>query len=187
MKRVLYISIILLSTFSCKKQQEQVYYYENIDPRMKEFFFNVGSWWIYKNDSLEKTDSVYLWNVSTEMYDEYHGLNRHSIIELRGMNYDDELFPNFKDCIAGNSLMRNLIPGQSWPRPGVLYSFDTSYKHIDSLIVENVVYHDVQKCIIDSNIYYTAKGIGLIKKILYDSANIRTSWSLLRFKIMLTN
>jgi hypothetical protein len=68
-----------------------------------------------------------------------------------------------------------------------VFSIDTSsfIKRLDSLQVGDITYKDVQIRVFDSNTYYYVKRIGLIKKIITDSTHNKTTWSLIRSKIIL--
>ena len=195
---IIYSFSFFLLICSCTKEQEKIKnnsntYYDYIDPEMNDFSFQYGSYWIYKNDSLNKTDCTYLINNLYLNYYWYHGLGYTTIVEYRQLWYHDQLFPGkgyraYMDGIWGRAMIRNLTfpPYYVVKEEFLVYSLDTtsSIKRFDSLKVGNVTYKDVQMSVYDSNTYYYAKGVGLIKKIMMDSTHVRASWNLIRWKIV---
>ncbi|MCX6285598.1 MAG: hypothetical protein NTY96_00600 [Bacteroidetes bacterium] len=154
---------------------------------MKDFFFKEGSWWIYKNDSVNETDSSCLASIYRYQYTRYFGLNQFMIYDIREMIYVDNRLPgvngSFFDCILENRMLRNFVPAHLWTVEQDLFCLDTAFHHLDSMVVNNKTYYDVQKCVIDSNVFYTARRIGLIRTIVYDSTHTRSTWDLIRYHI----
>jgi len=183
---------LLVFFISCKKDQAtQQYTYAYIDSRLQDFCFAKGSYWIYQKDTSNQFDSIIAIGGSTSFYDYYHGLNYHTMIEYRRISYKEYFstgkINSFSDCLIGMNLDRNFIPAYPWPFESVLFSFDTTYyDHLDSLIVNNVIYYDVQKSDIQNNVFYTVPGFGLIRFLLLDSGKF-SKWDLVKSNIIFDN
>ena len=63
-KIVFFVLIILIA--GCNKNKNENSDYSYIDTRMKDFFFKPGTYWIFKNHSLNIRDSKYIINALHE-------------------------------------------------------------------------------------------------------------------------
>ncbi|MCX6249179.1 MAG: hypothetical protein NTX61_00350 [Bacteroidetes bacterium] len=207
MQRFLMTLFLFLCLFSCKKKEQEQslsskdscknhlnYTDLSIDETMNGFFFKAGSFWIYKNDSLNTYDSVLLKNVQTGCesisfpdFMLYPGGNW----DYYNMNYYSyPLGEQYYDILERNQLMRNCHPSYlqaaqaGWT---LFFGFpDTNY--IDSMQIDNHTFYQICKSSSLNTINnplnitaYTANNIGIVKKII--NFQPKQQWNLVRWKI----
>jgi len=185
-------SFLLLISGCVKNKDNSTTYNDYIDPQMNDFSFQDGSYWVYKNDSVNKTDCTYLINNLHSSYTEYQGQGVTIKTEFRQLVYHDEqVFPGswfggYLDCVFGRQIVRNLTPPKHNGTDFLVFSLDTTslLKRLDSHKVGNVTYKDFQMRVFDSNTFFYVKRVGLIKKIIVDSNHVRTTWNLIKCKII---
>jgi hypothetical protein len=192
---LIYFTFLIIVLIGCAKSVTKITEsIDGFDPKMNEFFFQEGSYWVYKCDSLNKTDSAYLYKIVSSSFTTFIGHGQAIITSYRQMLYHDQLFPEtfyggYLDCIIGGGIFRNITP----PLPShneqdfLVYSTGTLpfLERFDSLKVGEVYYKDVQMRVLDSNTFYYAPEFGLIKKIMMDSVHVKTTWNLIRSRIIL--
>jgi len=201
MKDILLSILFLLILSSCNKHgQDQgtpdpcdkTGYILPIDDGMKGFFFKLGSFWVYKNDSLNLYDSVVLYNTfsSCEEIPDYGPPHGSHTVKYYCLYYI--VYPSgykYFDAIEAQGMSRNFFPlHYHWWDEWFLYEVgmpDSNY--IDSLQVGS---HTFYKCLESnsrgalnpSNITaYSAKDIGIVKKIIRGNPN--QEWNLVRWNI----
>jgi hypothetical protein len=192
---MLAISLLGLLTTCNKKKQSACEEassdceYKPIASTMKGFLFGSNSYWVYKNDSLNSYDSIFIISTETgcEVLDIYLGYCVKA--DYYKMNYPGKWnADNYYDMIESSILGRNGHPLSldfSYQKGWILYD-GREFVFIDSLKVgENTFYH-VQKSDGAYNIYsdvtvYTAKNVGIVKKII--NTNPKQVWNLVRWKI----
>ena len=194
--------LLLLILLSCNKHGDdqgtpdpcdKTGYIQPIDDQMKGFFFKPGSYWVYKNDSLNLYDSVVLYNISSscEEIPDYGPPHRSHTVRYYCLFYID--YPSgykYFDVIEGQLMFRNFFPSHyySWEN-WFLYEVgmpDSSY--IDTTQVGT---HTFYKCIESRSkgelnphniLAYTAKDFGLVKQIIIGNPN--QAWNLIRWNII---
>lgn len=158
-----------------------------VDTAMHGFYFLPGTYWVYRNDTLNALDSVVVVSVKTGC--EVLGLYLNMCVRA------DYFLMNFYshrdkawgyDIIEGTTLMRNWHPESvDWWKGWGLYHAQNAV--IDSIQVGNNTFYNLQKSVSPGYIdprnitAYTAKDIGIVKKI-YPSGTGRV-WNLVRWKI----
>ena len=192
MKKNLLFLLIILMLLGCHKDR-QYYIYSYISSGIKSQEFKTGSCWIYQNDSTLKTDSTFVYYVGHGFDDQYWGLNQFTSDEYYEMWYynDNKTSgdPSFKDRIETEFVMRTVNSNVYEPVWQPIYSLDPSYPssgilYFDSLQFGNHMFYKVDKITAqDSTDYYTAKSIGVVKKVVRDSLD-KGTWNLIRWKII---
>ncbi|MGA3012858.1 MAG: hypothetical protein ABSD71_02360 [Bacteroidales bacterium] len=197
MKRYIFILLVLLFCFSCKKKEQNqtqyscdsfpASYREPIVQGMKGFFFKPNSYWIYKNDSLNQYDSVVIENAEAGCEVVGWFLGEFVPSDYYIMNYKS--FPSGKtyyDCIEESSMMRNYHPNDPhWYYGWQLFYYDTTY-YINSLKVGDHTFYHLQKSSSggawnnngEDWTVYTALDTGIVQKI-----SNSVVWNLVRWKI----
>jgi len=197
---IVIISFLFFLT-SCHKDNENADSRHFIDSRLTGNEFKPGSYWIYLNDSTQKTDCTYVFKVESgynEWYDTpYNG--KRSLYEYFDVFYHDKDSMNLnyydRDRISLSYIYRHTIADDSihfggtliyyFEEPGYLIRvFIDTIEHIKTLQVLNYSFNNVQKAIIDSNYscFYTVRSLGVVRKVIHNSYHQGT-WNLLRWKI----
>jgi hypothetical protein len=182
--------LLLLLLLSCTKEDNNDVQMIYIDASVKSQEFAAGSYWIYRNDSTQITDCTYVYNVGHGFKDQYWGLGRNTSSEYYSILYHHsaQALTNTEDVdrIETYFVMRNPIPcyngGMSGPgiykgRP------DSTVVVIDSMAIGGQLFRHIQEVTIDSTVYYTAKSVGIIKKVVSNSVG-RGTWEIVRYKIV---
>jgi hypothetical protein len=160
---------------------------------MKGFFFTSGSFWVYRNDSLNLYDSVVLYKTSSSCVEvTYTGPGIGGEIDSYYCSYYRE-YPSgeqYFDAILAKVMYRNFLPSsiiESKPE-WLLYSVGTpDSNYIDIL---QVGLHTFYKCYgshskgennPDNVIVYTTMDVGIVKKIIIGNPN--QVWNLVRWNI----
>jgi len=192
----LFLTVILLVT-GCKKEETEHRWTSNIDPRMRSFIFQHGSYWIFKNDSLNKTDCTYVSDVFHGYHDIGYGQNRVISYEFYEIDFVHDITQNsygkYRTRIEGPCMFRNWKAFYPRTTGDVLYIVDTTYIYwlcpgfyqIDSLTINNEIFYDVQRCQINNITFYTALNVGLVREVITDSNNHSVVWNLLRYRTIL--
>jgi hypothetical protein len=208
MKRILLPALIFLILISCKKKTDNTdnqgtcsgnsWTYIYITSPLENFFFKQGSYWVYKNDSTNSLDSITISKIETGCEPVY-------LYQEIGINweyyqiyyYSNSTRSKYYDMIEGEAMIRNRHPSEYPSYYGwVLYTAVDSLrlplptKHIDTLNVEHHIFYNIQLSesptgygITDSSYLFTANGIGVIRKIIYNSTG-KSTWNLIRWKII---
>jgi hypothetical protein len=191
MKQLFIILIISSILISCHKDEDKTSYQTiYICSDLKSQEFKIGSYWIFNNDLTQKHDCTFVSNNSYGVNREYWGMNLITYKEYFCVFYGNSQsingYPIDTDRIEGSNIMRNpsSSQGQFYYGPIIYSCFpDSTITYFDSLQVGNSTFYNVQKTQIDSMTCYTAKSIGIIKKVIKNSSNSKT-WNLLRWKIV---
>lgn len=195
MKPILFFLLLILPVFwGCHKNDNETHDYIYINSGIKSQEFKPGSYWIYQNDSTQKTDSTYVYYTNQGIDVEYHGLGYFTSTEYYEMWYYNNNItsgnPSFKERIESDFELRIINNNIYEPVWQLIYTTDTLYPYnriipfFDSLKIGNHMFYKVEKSTTqDSTDYYTAKSIGVVKKVLRNP-NDQESWSLLRWKII---
>jgi len=191
--------IILFS--SCHKNSSYLEPRILIDSRLSGMEFKPGSYWVYLNDSTQKTDCTYVVKTETGYYEQNQSPSGNCIssVQYYNISYHDKDSVNLNDYET-QSIIRTYVETtfpvnklySNWdiliyyyPKPGELIPliFDT-IQHIDSLKVGSNTFKQIQRAIIDStyDCYYTCKSVGVVKKVLHKSSHQGT-WNLLRWRV----
>jgi hypothetical protein len=192
MKKDLLFLLSVLVLFGCNKNQNH-YEYSYIDSGIKTQEFNTGSYWIYENDSTTKTDSTYIYYVQHGFEDQYWGLNQYTSTEYYEMWYYNDnntnRIPSFKERIESDCESRTVNNNVYYPVWQTIYCLDLSYPNsgivfYDSLRIGNHIYYQVEQetSTLDSTDYYTAKSIGVVKKVVRATID-KGTWLLVRWGI----
>jgi len=198
--------ILLQACNHCPKQADPLPYYP-IAGDLSDFGkFEVGTYWIYQNDSTLSIDSIAIDSIvegkqhpvgnfedcykeiivaEIDLRKEFFSLNQNGFTQL--MLWGTE------------QLLLFGTPINTWPYSPELYLIygescnDTTYcKFLDSLKVLNQLYYDVmvtrsKSCQLDdmdSTNYYLARNMGLVKKVVFQPSGYVESWSLAHSKII---
>ena len=190
MKKLLFILLALFTLIGCRNDQHQsggtsTY---KIDTALLSQAFKSGSYWIYKNDSTSKLDCTYISQAFTDyLYNGGHGwVDEAECFEMFYNVYTtNTLSSSFWQRMIGGTIYQNpnLYFNQGFVGGPIIYSWDTTKNYFPSLQVGNNIFYKVQKTKIDSTQWYSAKSIGIVKKIMPYSINQGT-WNLIRWKIV---
>jgi hypothetical protein len=198
---VLMSAIVILS--ACSKKTDPTLY---IPDQFKKYsLFQVGSYWIFKNEKSLSVDSSYVSSTPVMQYRQFDNNGTESTLEFCEIYYKGK-FIKHCNISAFNDMMwlldsyasDCLISGCFYP--GFIYN-ETSYstfktiEYIDSLNINNKLFRSIihtQHTDIFSNNdtviynYYLVTGIGLIKFELFNSHANRadTIWTLLKYHIV---
>ncbi|MGA3014470.1 MAG: hypothetical protein ABSD71_10595 [Bacteroidales bacterium] len=195
MKKNLLFVLTILILLGCHKNDEesQSHVDSYINSGIKSQEFKPGSYWIYQNDSTQKTDSTYVYYAHQGIEVVYHGLGYFTSDEYYEMWYYNDNrtngYPSFKDRIESEFVWRTINSNVYEPIWEEIYTLDTSYPlsrvlFFDSLQLGNHMFYKVDKVTTpDSTDYYTAKSIGVVKKVVRDTID-KGIWNLLRWKII---
>jgi hypothetical protein len=193
MKPILFFLLLILPVFwGCHKNDNETHDYIYINSGIKSQEFKPGSYWIYQNDSTQKTDSTYIYYVRQDFEDKYHGLGYSTSTEYYEIWYYNNITsgnPSFKERIESVFVWRTINSNVYGPIWEEIYTLNPSYPlsrvlFFDSLQLGNHMFYNVDKVTDpDSNDYYTAKSIGVVKKVIRDTTD-RGTWNLLRWKII---
>ncbi|GEM_PF-3583477 len=199
MKPLITLICILALLISCKKNDTpEVYTYANVNDSMKSLIFQKGSYWIYKSDSSQGTDSTYIYSIEHNSWEIGFGLNQNLIVEYYMLTYASFSaikYSSYKDYIETNHMLINprLIYPQAYgpviyclkPLTGNFYLSKNRYH--DSLTINNHTFYKVQESRFllhgDSTVFFIEPNIGLIKKVVY-SDSIIYSWGIIKWNII---
>ena len=201
MKKILLSILFLLILSACNKHAQDQSAPDPCDKtgdilpindEMKGFFFQPGSSWVYKNDSLNLYDSVVLYNTlsSCEEIPDYgppHGSHTVKYFCLYYIEYPSSY--KYFDVIEANVMYRNFFPLHyySWEEWFLYAAGIPDSNYIDSLQVGS---HTFYKCLKSNSqgalnppniTAYSAKDIGIVKKIIRGNPN--QEWDLVRWHI----
>jgi len=159
--------------------------YVPIDTGMNGFFFLPGSYWVYRNDSLNAIDSVVLSSLAMgcQTYEWY--MNQCYKVDYYRMNFVSyRSKTTWYDIIEGTQMMRNYDPYfVDWWRGWGLYSLSATF--IDSMQVGNHMFYKIEKSsspnTTDLITAYTAKDFGIIRQV--KETTPPQTWDLVRWKI----
>jgi hypothetical protein len=196
---VIFILITSIMIGGCKKKKETHY----IPSYIKQYsFFQIGSYWIYKNNKTAFIDSCFITNSPNVTFHDLTGMNNeiwetfniqynHSLIYESWYMFDQYhigLHSNF-DVIGMSG--SSLTLGYTYKVSGLdskiftnLFIFDTlilnGTKHFNVL---NTKYSEISNTNDTSKyFFYFEKYVGLIKIVHYDRGK-DTTWSLIRYHV----
>jgi len=193
MKKYFILIIGIIIPFFATSQNWTYY----IDSRLRDYLFDTGSFWVYEKadstnviDSLVQTDLVHgIFGIPPDGdYVEYY----HALYDSKTLNYqtwDEYLFSLiFKEGVA-------------WGQCIFISSYETGDNShgaeiIDTLntfVLNNFEFNHVTKMLIMNNelennnptIYYYAKGVGMIRKELYnaDTSHLQEVWNIKNWQV----
>jgi hypothetical protein len=195
--------LVLFALFAgCKRNEVGEYHnFRPIDSNLGSFFFQVGSYWIYVNDSTGARDSTYLFFTNSGTDQVYYGQNQWNDWEFYDLFYRSAPGGStFRDRIEEDHLVRNPCRGYPFGAWGVtLYSLsEDSIPHLsylDSLPLGNHIFYHVQKFSVESDFgtcrggfltvntdFYTVDSIGVIRKVVHSTPE--ETWDLVAWKIL---
>lgn len=155
----------------------------SLPPETDKFFapYKMDNWWLYKNQSGTKTDSLYITSFIDTFYKDKTSC---SSFELRKfvlhnkflLELQQSLFvtyqANFKSSEINFSLSGGLLSGAPFPQfiynkdEHMLRSFpetdNPGSNKLDSIRLNNAWYYDILKGNWSNNTYYFSKNIGLV-------------------------
>jgi hypothetical protein len=163
----------------------------NINPELKSQAFKSGSYWIYKNDSTSKIDCTLIYQDFTDFEAVFagHGFtDQYECFEMfYNEYYSNNFYSSYWDRMMDDCIFRNPINYFNHQVFGglIVYCQDTAQGQIyyDSLRVGSNIFYHVQRLPIDRTLLYSAKSVGVIRKVIIDSVEQGT-WNLLRWKIV---
>jgi hypothetical protein len=212
MKKVLKYKVVLiflfcLILFSCKKKEEaSTYTIGYLLPELRPYMFNVGSYWVYENDSSFVLDSI---TVSSIRHDFIYstpsgpGMGSPGKSEFYRMNLNDFMtFDNYTDFIWYGIIARNGNESPTFGQPILIPSDNIGYHDcgtyvwdtINSINILGNTFSKVREMKVvsseqlinafsyDTYLFYS-DSIGLIKKIVDKGNGNIESWSLKRWNI----
>ena len=201
MKNVFLLILIVLILWSCHKNDQnqntadpcdRTWSITPIDSRMMGFFFKPGSYWVYRNDSLNLFDSLVLYNAVNRCEDLTTNGPPHSSYSARYYMMYYASYPSgykYFDVIESSAMARNFFPlHYYWWDAWFLYvatNNDSSY--IDTLQVGSHTFYKCYESLSKGTgnppdiIVYTTKDIGIVKKIILGPP--KQEWDLVRWKI----
>ena len=200
----LFFFLFVASFVSCKKESPHY----TISDGMKQFFvYQKGSYWIYKNDSTNSTDSTYVNNViySTQGIGD-DGRHLYSF-DLISLYFTSQILSNYiigniceetlpKLMIEDNNgfdivaYIEGLIPNQKANTNCGSPSGDILYEEFPSITINSVTYSNIVHTTVATQnnsqkySFYFAKNIGLIQYQYTENNTIQDSWSLKRYKVI---
>jgi hypothetical protein len=203
MRRIITLFFLSVMMISCHKNEDPEsscssndWEFNQISSDLKSFFFKKDSYWVFQNDSTKVLDSLYITNTEIGCEAVYlyqgHGYNW-EYYKISYASYQTR--SRYYDMIEGDMMQRNRHPSKYPSIAGwFLYSSwnDTTNQFlpstIDSLNVKGNTFYQIQ---LSHDLFhpnervdtYTAKGIGIIKKIVY-SGSYKGEWNLDRWKIV---
>ena len=198
MKKILIFIVLSVIALGCHKYYNDDRYTPSyIKNDIKCLAFSPGTYWIYWSDSLQQIDSSFIKGVKSDFYDIYYGLGEHIEWEYFEMTCKfgfPSIYSKAQLHLERNHMLIDPKLGQYGYYGPAAYSFDTAYdwsqrqakyRYLDSLLVGNQYFHQVQECKFpqysDSITYYTAPGIGIIRKIITVDS-VKYTWDLIRWR-----
>ena len=191
MKKLFFILLALSTLIGCKNDQRSGgTSTDKIDTALLSQSFKSGSYWIYKNDSTSKLDCTFISQAFTDY--EYSGgqgwVDKEECIEMFYYVYvSNTLSSSFWQRMIGSSIYQSPISyfEKGFPKGPFIYSLDTAdvQNYFNSLQVGSNIFYKIEKATIDSTQWYSAKSIGIVKKIISDSNN-KGTWNLIRWKVV---
>ena len=203
MKRVLknrtYFALICgFVFFACKKKEDapkENHCYE-VSKKLESYFFDIGSYWIYKNTKTEQIDSTYVLNwVKNKIIIGPGGPGEGSSGEQEffELTFGSSMTPQFKEQLVFDFISKQTYYG------GLLYVASRAVGDErnnakildihDSLLIGNKMYTEVveMKIVkdnyvpIEMNLFYK-DSIGLLKKVLFEQ-NDTTTYELINHNV----
>jgi hypothetical protein len=208
--KICFIIITSLTLFSCKKSNEEnkPISYDNISQSMNNFKFNVGSYWVYENDSTQILDSIAVTSIKHDYFwkpPSAPGTGSNTKIEYYKINFHDFLnSTNFNDFIFSSLITRGGNESPTFGQPILFHKYAVGYKLYGAEVIDSnvtidlygVIFTGVEKTKIiyaeqsqiefsnDTYLYFK-DSIGLIKKVVDLGNGSFESWSLKRWNINL--
>jgi len=202
MKRIPVLFLALLALFGgCSKEKSATTPTVYIDTGMKDFMFGKNSWWVYSNDSLNQSDSLFVSKIDTGFYmnpppvQGDPGVRREFYkMSVDASNHQE----SHVDFIDSDRWRRN--PTTEWYICGrYLYSVKPIYgkEHLDSLVVNGIVFRNVTKTFVPAVNYvaecgnsgflyntefYLVPKIGIVRKVVHQDQH-SIAWNLLKWHI----
>jgi hypothetical protein len=197
---VIFILALILFTNCQKNEESGTHTTIHINDNIKNLEFNVGSYWVYQSDSLDQTDSTYIYRTTHDYYEIGNGLNTIVSHEYFSMEYSSYINKGVSSTsnyfIEGTRMLKNPEVRYPYAWGPVLFSTDTTFdwmiptsehKYLDSLIISNRTFFKVQESRFSDNeisfIYYTVKDIGVVRRVVTVDS-ISQGWNLLRWGLV---
>jgi len=212
MKYLKVIVCIIILFAGCKKKTEPPFY--KISDEIKSYGdFKIGSYWIYKNDSLNIEDSIYIdsyyykiWEIRENLSNDSKLNYKYETISISSENSQHThtlnftLGNNYKLLIDEQDLVNKLGWSIEFFNNNLIENIIVN--NIDSLSISNIKYNNIiyQKSIVttydvhngdgintittkDTVEYWLAKNVGVIKRIVKNSY-YREELNLLRYNVV---
>jgi len=179
MKRIIYL-ILTLILFSCEKETYEYFY---ISDNTKNWgLYQVGSYWIYKDEDTGQLDSVYVYDVKRTTEDEVSDKLHHRIYESFYV-----YFKNSNSEIKITSLENSYNGYSNFNYIEFKENFNFYFRDLKPVTykINNIIYSKVDSLIDESNnVIWIDKDNWIVKqKIHTDSTNFSTK-ILIRNKII---
>jgi hypothetical protein len=199
--QILFIFLAFILIASCKKEEVPEIYCYSLSESLKPYMFQQGSWWIYKNDSTEVSQSVLVTSTVRDT-----GLWRPSAPHTPGSKFDYYLInfynsttnETYNDFLTNDFIRRNGgdYYGENGqpiltPSADIGYSFNgmEMVDRIAEMTINGHVFTNIKKVKItavdqyqdefDYDTYlYFIDSIGLIKKETVIGEGVIVSWSI---------
>jgi len=177
MKNLKVIVCIIILFAGCKKKTEPSFY--KISDEIKSYGdFKIGSYWIYKNDSLNIEDSIYVDNYTFRIDETIPNIStgrvesRYEVLSCEcknlqlthNLNYDARGFDDYLTIIERDltkNIMWNINFFNSNPTENIE---NIIVKNIDTITIFNTKYNNIiyQKTIVTTYDYHNGDGINTI-------------------------
>ena len=215
MKRQYILILIIVSCIiCCKKDQNKCVYYFLNDREKRYCAFQIGSYWIYQNDSTFDFDSIYVNNINPGFINDcYYRQDSHDIFSCNAKStLDTNINIGYSiEATGENSAVYYFGGGTysgdalhaSWQSESYLFTNPTGdqfYQHlnqlnaISQLTINGILYtsvydfkesnHTFTYSQIDSINIFIVKDLGIIKWTLQYPNGSFVSWSLVRHHIV---
>ena len=169
MKKITTLIFISILIYSCSKETRdsiECDYMEDrpIDTCMNSLKFNVGSFWVYKDTASLQIDSTYISSINHEWKSYPYSPdcpNDDFLVEEFSISYKSNLRGNLNELIADASIYD---PNRYIAKVGMYkkyYCYTATL--MDSIIVNNTTYYDINIYNGSDVTYYYKEGIGLIR------------------------
>ena len=200
--KLLHLLIIVTCIVSCNKDEhrEPLPHYK-ICECLYPYLFDLGSYWIYKNETSNITDSIAVENISKDVFTlgpTVPGQGPQGILDFVKIDYSSSNNSEYySEDLFANEISRGLLKGGFVFLSGKVGDSVLNVKVeeiLDTLSVENKIYRNVaimkikaDNYIHDDCKFYYVDNIGIVKKEIFIGDSMTVTWNLLRCKTFLYN
>ena len=203
MKKYCFYTLILISLLfnSCNKGgSEGGNHLYLLDEKLNPLLFNVGSEWVYQNETDNNLDTVIVNEASfdtTEAYNVGGGFTATDL--LYTINYSSNLNGLFTEIYRGYLIYRGIFNDKAIVYLSSFRVGDSSYNAkivaiYDTLLINNKSFKNVVKMRVNKADYlesdlilYYADSVGVIRKEIIKNNQISETWSLLNYNVSLNH
>lgn len=172
------------------------------DSLKAQYAFNIGSYWVYQNASLE-TDSVFILNRETGFTETcpQNACTRNEFITLtlsnvtQGFSFNHYLLSNFIRYNGGGTwgqegqpiFVENASEGDTFngllvgAKLDSLVIFDETFFHVEKMTVEADM--QIQNEFEFNTDFYFVPHVGVVRKVVHDAVNGPITWDLKRYHV----